>query len=60
MDLVAREENHMVGGEEYVIILVKEVGRAHALQLTSSPKEPSPFRAGRKPALTPPKGMVAL
>jgi hypothetical protein len=27
MDLVAREENHMVGGEEYVIILVKEVGR---------------------------------
>jgi hypothetical protein len=60
MDLVAREENHMVGGEEYVIILVKEVSRAHALQLTSSPKEPSPFRAGRKPALTPPKGMIAL
>jgi len=60
MDLVAREENHMVGGEEYVIILVKEVGRAHALQLTSSPKEPSPFRAERKPALTPPKGMISL
>jgi hypothetical protein len=60
MDLVAREENYMVGGEEYVIILVKEVGRAHALQLTSSPKEPSPFRAGRRLALTLPKGMVAL
>jgi hypothetical protein len=60
MDLVAREKNYMVGGEEYVIILVKEVGRAHALQLTSSPKEPSPFRTGRKPALTPPKGMIAL
>jgi len=60
MDLVAREENHMVGGEEYVIILVKEVGRAHALQLTFSPKEPSPFRAERKPALTPPKGMISL
>lgn len=60
MDLVAREENYMVGGEEYVIILVKEVGRAHALQLTSSPKEPLPFRAGRKPALTLPKGMIAL
>jgi hypothetical protein len=60
MDLAAREENYMVGGEEYVIILVKEVGRAHALQLTSSPKEPSPFRTERRPALTPPKGMIAL
>jgi len=60
MVLVAREENYMVGGEEYVIILVKEVGRAHALQLTSSPKEPSPFRAERRPALTPPKGMISL
>jgi len=48
MVLVAREENYMVGGEEYVIILVKEVGRAHALQLTSSPKDPSPFRAGEE------------
>ncbi|ESQ25576.1 MAG: hypothetical protein JCHSAcid_05130 [uncultured Acidilobus sp. JCHS] len=58
--MAAREENYMVGGEEYVIILVKEVGRAHALQLTSSPKEPSPFRTERRPALTPPKGMIAL
>ena len=33
MDLVARDENYMVGGEEYAIILVdKEVGRAHALR----------------------------
>ena len=60
MDLVAREENHMVSDEEYVIMLVKEVGRAHTLQLTSSPKEPSPFRTERRPALTLPKGMISL